>query len=247
MRSATRIAALTAGLLVLTATAAFAHPGFNPNQMPVGEPVEAIFVVTHGCTFVEGDAQRTVRVDLGYTDQVRITAHDVDGWDVADDGEAIVWTDAGGSTTDPIVLPLTVTVISGDEGDRVYLPVFQECAEGDVYRWVAEPGQDGDPAARLDLTAGEVSTTPIEDDDNPGGDHGSHDPTEDAADPTADDPTEEPTTGATDHATDDAEAAPEPDMDEAGSGMIGTVLVGLLILALAAGVYAFTRARTKES
>jgi uncharacterized protein YcnI len=241
VRTATRIAALTAGLLVMTATAAFAHPGFNPNQMPVGEPVEAIFVVTHGCTFVEGDAQRTVRVDLGYTDQVRFAAHEVDGWDVVDDGEAIVWTDAGGSTADTIVFPLTVTVTSGAEGDRLYLPVFQECAAGDVYRWVAEPGQDGDPAARLDLTAGEVSTTPIDDDDNV--DDGSDDGSEHAHDPT-----EEPTTvtdPATDPATDATEAAPAPDTDEAG--MVGTVLVGLLILALAAGVYAFTRARTKES
>lgn len=246
MGRALRIAALTAGLLVLTATTAFAHPGFTPNQMPVGEPVEANFVITHGCTFVEGDAQRTVRVDLGYTDQVRITPHEVDGWDVVDDGQAIVWTDAGGSTTDTIVFPLTVTVISGAEGDRVYLPVFQECAEGDTYRWVAEPGQDGDPAARLNVTGGEVSTTPIDDDDGPGddpeNDHGLHDPTEEPHDPT-----ETPTAGATEHATGDGESAPVPDMDEAGSGMIGTVLVGLLILALAAGVYAFTRARTKES
>ena len=45
----TRLAALTAALVLLPAAAAWAHPSFNPNAVPTGEAVDSVLVVPHGC------------------------------------------------------------------------------------------------------------------------------------------------------------------------------------------------------
>src|SRR5690606_29243212 len=104
-----RLLGATGAVLVLTATAAAAHPSFNPNAVPVGEAVDTVLVIPHGCSTTDSvrpdspdQAVATTRIDLQLLDGVTIEPHDVDGWDAIDDGEAIVWTDAGGATTDPI-------------------------------------------------------------------------------------------------------------------------------------------------
>lgn len=168
-----RLAALAAGLVVLPATAALAHPSLNPNAIPVGEPVESVLVIPHGCSAgdgvvpAEGEGVATTRVDLQVVDGVTVDPDQVDGWDVTDDGEAVVWTDAGGATTDPIEFPVTVTVTDGAPGDTLMLSVFQECEDGSNERWT--PGSEDTPAVRLEVTEGEVGSN--------SGDHGAtHDP-----------------------------------------------------------------------
>lgn len=177
MRRPARLAVLAAGLVVLPATAALAHPSLNPNAIPVGEPVESVLVIPHGCSAGdgvvpdEGEGVATTRVDLQVVDGVTVHPDEVDGWDVTDDDEAVVWTDAGGATTDPIEFPVTVTVTDVAPGDTLMLSVFQECEDGSNYRWT--PGSEDTPAVRLEVTEGEVSSS--------SDDHGSSD------DPEADD------------------------------------------------------------
>lgn len=160
-----RLAALTGALLVVPA-AAWAHPNLNPNALPVGEPVETVLVVPHGCSTgagvmpEEGEAVPTTRLDLELVDGVTVEPGDVDGWDVVDDGEAIVWTDAGGATTDPIQLPLTVTVTQGRAGDELAMSAYQECEDGSSYRWTE--GSDATPPVRLELVEGEAGTVEME-------------------------------------------------------------------------------------
>lgn len=234
------LVATTAVLVLVPASAALAHPAFNPNAVPIGEPVESTLVIPHGCAagggMPDGDAVPTVRFDLGYTDQVTIEPQDVDGWDTQDDGEAVVWTDAGGATTDPIELPVTLTVTQGAEGDQLFLPAFQECEDGSSFRWVATPGQDGDPAVKIELTAGETGTVEVDDDDHDMADMDpSASPTEAGTEPAA---TGEPAT--------DAAASPAADAaamaDEAGiSGTMGLLVAAVAALVLLAGVVAFRR------
>lgn len=157
-----RLAALTAALLVLPATAAWAHPSFDPNAVPIGEPVETTLVVPHGCSTSddvmpeEGQAVPTTRLDLQVVAGITIEPDDVDGWDAEHDGEAIVWTDAGGATTDPIELPVTLTVEEGRPGDQLLLSAYQECEDGSSYRWTE--GSESTPPVRLELTEGETGT-----------------------------------------------------------------------------------------
>ncbi len=230
----------TASLVLLPATAALAHPAFNPNAIPVGEPVDSTLVVPHGCApgggMPDGDAEPTVQLDLGYTDQVAVEARDVDGWRAEDDGEAIVWTETGGATTDPIELPVTLTVAEGDEGEQVFLPALQTCQDGSTFRWVATPGQDGDPAVKIELTAGQTGTVDVPDED-----HDTDDPDVDASDPTSEAGSDAPSpTDATDQPSPAADAAAS-EGDTGGSGTMVAVVALLLGLVVLGGVVAFRR------
>lgn len=231
------LAATTAVLVLVPATAVSAHPSFNPNAIPAGEPVESVLVVPHGCApgggMPEGDAEPTTRLDLGYTDQVAIEPRDVDGWDVSDDGEAIVWTDAGGATTEPIELPVTITVTDGAEGDEIFLPAFQECEGGSSFRWVATPDDEqGNPAVKIELTSGPPATVEVEDDG-----HDTHEPTSSA--------TDVPIATASPTPADDA-TSPAPDAaadDESGDsrGTMLAVVAVVVALALVGGAVAARR------
>lgn len=233
------LVAATTVLVVVPATAALAHPAFNPNAVPVGEPVESTLVIPHGCAagggMPDGDAVPTVRFDLGDTDQVTIEPQGVDGWNTQDDGEAIVWSDAGGATTEPIELPVTITVARGADGDRLFLPAFQECEDGSSFRWVATPGQDGEPAVKLELTAGGTGTVEVDDEEHDmGGMDASESPTEPAA-------TEQP--ASEDPARPAADAAAMAD-ESGGSGTMGLLVAAAVALVVLVGVVAFRRRRS---
>jgi uncharacterized protein YcnI len=174
MNRTTRLAVLTAALTLLP-TVALAHPSFNPNQVPAGEPVEAVLVVPHGCApgggMPDGDALATIRVSLEHQDAVTVEGHDIDGWDVADDGEAVVWSDAGGATTEPISLPVTLVVAPDTAVGDLYLSVFQECEDGESFRWIGTPEAEADwPAVLLEVTEGEVGTAETVDEHSSDGD-----------------------------------------------------------------------------
>lgn len=243
-----RLAALTAALLLVPATAAWAHPSLNPNQVPVGEPVEATLVVPHGCSTgenvrpEEGEAVPTTRVDLQLLDGITIEPGEVDGWEATDDGEAIVWTDAGGATIDPISFPITLTVDEGSPGDELALAVYQECEDGSSYRWTAD--SDSTPAVALALTAGETGTMEMEDMghgsemDMSGSesDHASEEGMEDMTPPTAEASEASTTADADAQALADAE-------DEDGSGGTLAAFVAVFVVLLATGTVAVRRKR----
>lgn len=232
-----RVAALTAALLVLPAATAWAHPSFNPNAVPVGEPVETVLVVPHGCSTGdsvmpgEGEAVPTTRFDLQLLDGMTIEPGDVDGWTAEDDGEAIVWTDAGGATTDPIELPITLTVTEGSAGDQLNLSAYQECEDGSSYRWTE--GSEGTPPVRLELTEGETGTVDTGADSHGGMDMGTESEM-DMGSESEMDMTEEPTVEETDL---DAEAAADDADGGSSTGLVVGFVVALLALtAVAAAV-----------
>lgn len=234
------IGAAIAVLVLVPSTAALAHPSFNPNAIPAGEPVESVLVVPHGCApgggMPDGDGVPTTRFDLGHTDQVVIEPRDVEGWDATDDGEAIVWTDAGGATSEPIELPVTITVTDGAEGDELFLPAFQQCEDGSTHRWVATPDEtEGDPAVKIELTSGPPATVEVE-----GGDHGASQAPTDAATPTT------PTTSAPNDGVASPSPAPAVASEEPGGagGIMPVVLVAVAGLVLLGGAVAIRRRRS---
>lgn len=167
MRRIATITAIAAGLLAIPATAS-AHPSFNPNALPPGTATESTLVVPHGCAPGGGmpmaeegedapEAVPTVELALEQTAGVTLAPGDVDGWDVTDDGEAWVWSDAGGATTEPIEFPVTITV-DGTAGDEIWLKAFQECEDGSSFQWVATPEEDAQwPAVFVAVSDGEAS------------------------------------------------------------------------------------------
>lgn len=240
-----RLLGATTAVLVLTATAAVAHPSFNPNAVPIGQPVDTVLVVPHGCSTTDevrpedsSQAVPTTRVDLQLLDGMSIEPREVDGWDATDDGEAIVWTDAGGATTDPIELPITLTVTDGQPGDRLDLAVYQECEDGSSYRWTA--GSSDTPAVRLDLTEGETGTVEVP------MDHGDMDMGEDTStptdEPTSATPTEDATTSPADEATEEPAAASAEDDD--GNGSLAAVVAAVVVLLAAGGTMLARRRRS---
>ena len=243
-----RLAAMTAALVVLPAAAAWAHPSFDPNAVPVGEPVDTVLVVPHGCSTGEGvmpeDGQSvpTTRFDLQLVDDVTVEPGEVDGWDTTNDGDAIVWTDAGGATTDPIELPVTLTVTDGAAGDTVELAAYQECEDGSSYRWT--PGSPDTPPVRLELTEGETGTV---EHGTGGTDHGaaSEGTTPDMSETPTDAPaTPTPTATATEEASAEAAAAEGGDEDDGSNGSTIAIFVAVFVALLAAGV--FSRRGGKE-
>lgn len=238
MSRTARLVALVAALTLLPASAALAHPSLNPNAVPVGEPVDTTLVIPHGCSSddevrpeEEDSAVATTRVDLQRLDGVEVEPQDVDGWDVTTDDEAVSWTDAGGATTDPIELPITLTVHDGEPGDQLHLAVFQECEDGQAYRWTE--GSEDTPAVLLELTEGETGSADHEHTDS----HtvGETAPEEPTAAATGEEPTEataEPT------ATEDTPAAvPLPESARASSfSPVPWLVVALFAAALAAGI-----------
>jgi MYXO-CTERM domain-containing protein len=228
-RTLRRAAALATGLTLVTAGAAWAHPAFNPNEVPGGEAVETDLVIPHGCNPQggmpeEGAATATTRFELQLSDAVAsFEAGEVDGWEVSREGEVVTWTDAGGATTDPITLPVTLS-LAGDSGDELYLKGYQECAEGGDFRWIGTPDEEAEfPAVKLTLTSGAVGTAPVTEDHSAhGGDMGS----EDMAgmdDPTSEDaPSDAGTTLAAEDAASDDDA-----------GAVVPIVIGLLVLVVA--------------
>lgn len=232
-----RLVALVAALTMLPASAALAHPSLNPNAVPDGEPVDTTLVIPHGCSSgdevrpeEEDSAVATTRIDLQRLDGVEVEPQDVDGWDVTTDDEAVSWTDAGGATTDPIELPITLTVHDGEPGDQLHLAVFQECEDGQSYRWTE--GSEDTPPVRLELTAGETGRADQAADSHTAGETAPEGPTAAATEEEPTEATAEPT------ATEDTPAAvPLPDSARASSfSPVPWLVVAVFAAALAAGI-----------
>lgn len=221
--------AVAVALTVVTATAALAHPAFNPNRLPAGEAVDAVLVVPHGCDPEEGmpedgASSPTVLVDLQLAPEVSaFEAHELEGWEVEHEEDVVRWTATDGGTTDPIQFPVTVT-IDGPVDEPIHLSAFQECEEGS-FRWIGTPDREAEyPAVKLTPTQGEIGAESPDDGHVPTEDHEEHDDHDDHAG-NADDATPGPDVAAADE---QAEAA-------ADSG-VSWVVVAVVALVLLAGL-----------
>lgn len=156
--TARRTLGLATLLVLLSATAAAAHPFITDGAtVPAGSLTTMTIAMGHGCgSEGEGGGDPTLEVALQVPDEVSyIEPRDTDGYDSS------VETDAGGS---PEVVVWTATeegvaapavsmdiVIDGAEGDEVFLKVFQGC-DGFEYRWIGTPDEPADqPAVALTL------------------------------------------------------------------------------------------------
>lgn len=273
MRRTAVITAVAAGLLAIPA-AASAHPALNPSELPPGETVESRLVVPHGCApgggmpetgeddGEGGEAEPTVELAVQKTDDVTMEPMDVEGWDIADDGEAWVWSDAGGATTDVIEFPVMLSIDAGvAPGEAIYLRAYQECADGSSFQWIGTPDEEATyPAIKLAASEGEVGTA--EPDEGANTDHGEMDMDQDgetAEDAMTDDQAEETATEdmadgemATEEATaEDTDAEADEDMamegeEAASDGGLSTPLIVLLVL-VALGAVAALVVRTRTN
>lgn len=167
MRRAATVTTLTASLLLAVPATALAHPAFNPSSIPAGRSVDAMLVVPHGCAPGGGmpdmeaqDAAAEPTVELAVQQQAGVTLAPgaADGWTVTDDGEAWVWRDDGGATTDVIEFPVTVTLADDlDPGARLHLKAFQACAGGSSFQWIGTPDEEAQwPAVLLEVSDGAI-------------------------------------------------------------------------------------------
>lgn len=253
-----RGAVLALVLILATAAAASAHPSFNPNRLPAGEAVDAVLVVPHGCNPEggmpdDGAASPTVVLDLQLTDEITaFEPHDIEGWRIerVSDGEVVRWTATDGGTTEPIELPITIT-LEGPVDEELYLAAFQECEEGS-FRWIGTPEQEAEfPAVKLTTTAGEIGTEEMEDghvdedhDDHADDDHAESEHEEESE---SSEPSGAPAVadGGTGTGADDPGAADESAEPAAETGVSWIVVAVVLLAAVIGGALLWAR-RSRE-
>jgi uncharacterized protein YcnI len=246
MQRAATVATIAASLLLAVPTAALAHPALNPSSIPAGRTIDAMLVVPHGCAPGGGmpdmeeqgaEADPTVELALQQQTGVTLAPAQVDGWTVTDDGEAWVWRDAGGATTDVIEFPVTVTLADDlDDGTRLYLKAFQACDGGSSFQWIGTPEEEAEwPAVLLEVSDGEIGDA--EADDGMQMDHGdmADDDMAMDADAAGDD------TAMDEDTADEMTAEPVPETIAADPGDEGlpvglVVAIGIVLAAAAGGV-----------
>ena len=198
-------AALTAAFVLLSATAALAHPFITDGAtLPADSLTTMTLEMGHGCgNEAEGGGDPTLEVAMQVPEEVSfIEPLDTDGYDAGvetgDDGnvEVVTWTATEGGMTAPAV-PMDI-VVEGAEGDEVYFKVFQGCGDFE-YRWVGTPDEPADdPAILLTLEAPDPEAAP---------------PPEQERAPDDDSAEEAPNNGGSEEASDD-NGAEEPPMDD---------------------------------
>lgn len=183
MRSLSRVMTVTALLTLTSALPAAAHVGLMPGDLAPGTTLEAQVVVAHGCgpdgtiPASDDEASPTGAVTVEVPDGLGLTARAVDGWDLS------TTTDATGRTVEArweavdaagVVgsVFLDVTLDAGDlaDGTDLWLPVVQDCVDGERMLWTLPDGQEHDgqlPATWVSVTAaapnapGPVGTSPV--------------------------------------------------------------------------------------
>jgi uncharacterized protein YcnI len=151
VRSFTVTTTFIVAVLLLWAGPASAHAGLMPGDLVPGEVTEGELVIVHGCgpdgTIPGGDEDElaTVGVTLDRPEGLSIDPREVEGWtlstETGPDGEV---TSARWEATDPagevgtIFLGVEVTADEAVDGTSVWVPVVQDCVEGEQLAWVAE-------------------------------------------------------------------------------------------------------------
>jgi uncharacterized protein YcnI len=247
------IAAVAGGSLLCSALPAGAHPFFTDGAtVPASSLGTLTLAMAHGCgTESEGGGDPTTEISIEVPEQVAyLLPQEVEGYEVSLEGDegavpdVVTWTAIDeGEPAPELTMDL---VVDGDEGDELFVRVFQGC-DGFEYRWIGTPDEPADdPAVGLTLAAedpdspppvGEPEEAPTDapDVDEPV----SEDPVDGDADgddaddgaPTADDPASD------DQALEDPppavdELPTEPPADE-GSGPlpVWAIVVGAIALA----------------
>jgi uncharacterized protein YcnI len=150
MRSST-ITTVVLLLLLLLPGPALGHAGLMPGELAPGVVTEGELVVVHGCgpdgTIPANDDEEyaTTAVVLERPAGLTIAPHPVEGWsmstslDEAGEVAQVRWeTDDPAGELGAIFLGVEVTADPAPDGTEIWVPVVQECAEGEELRWLAE-------------------------------------------------------------------------------------------------------------
>jgi uncharacterized protein YcnI len=170
MRPAARsrfVAGLATAGLLLTAAPAAAHPYFTDGAtVPADSLASVTLDLAHGCgEESEGEGAPTTEVALEVPQQVGyLEPAEADGYELEVEGDpgavpdVVVWT----ATDDGVPAPqfdLDI-VVEGDEGDEIFVSVFQACGDQEE-RWVGTPEAPADdPAVGLTLAAPDPDSPP---------------------------------------------------------------------------------------
>lgn len=244
LRRATGVAAVA---VVSTASGALAHPFITD-----GATVRAASLTTmtlemgHGCgDEAGGGSDPTLEVAMEVPGEVSyIEPLDTDGYEASVEADAdgrpevVTWTATDGGVAAPAV-PMDL-VIDGEEGDELFLKVFQGCEDFE-YRWVGTPDDPADnPAVALTLGPPDPEAPPAPSPEPPtaddgvdeGNDEGADEADDEAAAPAAP-PGSESNDGQPTEDSPDTTGAGQPAVteDQATAPWIGVGLIALLVLA----------------
>lgn len=147
-----------------TSTAAWAHPGFRPPEVPAGQRTEVVLAIAHDCELPGGGSSPTTVVEVQVPDSIaEAQPLERDGWTLNLVGEAdgsilrAEWTrDAGTTESEPPEFRLLITPATQESTTSIPWKVYQGCEEGQ-YRWGA--GSEDEPSVDLTVTPG-TSTPP---------------------------------------------------------------------------------------
>ena len=154
-----RVVLATSVLATLTATPAWAHPGFQPNEVAAGEQIEVELAIAHDCEVPGGGTSPTTVVDVQVPDGIaEVEPLERDGWTLNLVGDAdgsimrAEWTrDDDTTEAEPPVFELLVTPATQESVTTIPWKVYQGCGSGE-YRWGA--GSEDEPSVDLTVTPG---------------------------------------------------------------------------------------------
>jgi uncharacterized protein YcnI len=167
LRRPVTVTTATVALVLAGALPASAHPFFTDGATaPAGSLTTLTLAMAHGCGTEQdagGDPTLEVAIEVPAAFSY-LEPGEVEGYEVSVEGdepgrpEVVTWTATdGGEPAPELVMD---AVVEGDEGDEIYLAVFQGCDDF-AYRWVGTPDEPADdPAVRLTLTAPDPDAPP---------------------------------------------------------------------------------------
>jgi uncharacterized protein YcnI len=151
-------ASLTVLVLLLGVGPAAAHAGLMPGDLAPGITTEGELVLAHGCgpdgTIPASDEAElaTVAVTLERPDGLSLVPREVEGWTLTTeerDGavQRVRWEaqDAAG-VLGTVFLGVEMTADVAYDGEEVWVPVVQDCVDGEQLAWTHERIDGGDAA-----------------------------------------------------------------------------------------------------
>ena len=166
LRRPVLLLALVTGIVLTTATTAFAHTGFEPEAVAPGSIADVTLSVA-----AENNDAGTVKVELFFPEGVELSTVEAPapaGWTVTTlapgaTGANVAWSRPSGPPGEGPQLPLRLGTFPAEPG-QVQFKVIQTYADGTVARWIADwpagAPEPEMPGPVLQLVAGAAGDIP---------------------------------------------------------------------------------------